>query len=259
MDAQRLLLFALALFFAAPAAQAFSGGTQIPVENSGFVLVRSAGATCTAVALTPDLLLTARACVGTSEAQNPEMIGWFMGAQDSDDNPVREVSYDVVQQSPFALLRLTRPLVMNGKGASIYGGEDAALTDLRCYSFGPTGNTSYFSYGDTLAHLDVRVTGLAGPGLVTSPSPALHPLDVGGACFRANTNELAGLYVPDFLAPAGGYIVGISRARAWITEFRATFELVSARSGLCIGNVPNGARLWQLPCVPGGQPGRLDH
>ena len=250
------LLAALSAALLSAPALAFQGGTEIPVDRSGFVLLRSAGATCTAVALTPDLLISARACVGGSEAQNPEMLGWFMGEQDSDDNPVREVSFDLVQDSPFVLLRLTRPLVMNGKGAPIYGGEDRALTGFRCYSFGPTRPTLSASYGDVLAYVDLRVTGMRAGGFTTDPAPALDGLDIGAACFRAGSNELAGLYVTDPIF--GGVIVGIARARGWITEFRAAFELVGAQSGLCIGNIPNTTRIWQLPCVAAGQPGRID-
>ncbi len=256
MNANGFRPLLLSLLLAAPV-HAFTGGIPLPIANSGFVMVRGAGANCTAVALTPDLLITAKACIEGDEVQHPELLGWFMGEQDSDDNPVREVAFDAANL--FALLRLSKPLVMNGKGVPLYGGEDAALTDLRCVSFGPVLPVPYFAYGDMLAFQDFHVIGMIAGGFETFPVPLLHPLDIGGACFRAGTDELAGLFVPTQPAPFfGGIIVGIARARAFITEFRATFEVVAAQSGLCLGNVPNGTHVWQLPCIAGGQPGRVN-
>ncbi|HKR85514.1 MAG TPA: RICIN domain-containing protein [Terriglobales bacterium] len=233
-------------------AHGFPGGVPYDVERSGLVLLRGSEADCTAVAVTADLLLTARKCLGDAEAQNPEMIGWFMGKQDSDDNPVREVSFDA--QSRFALLRLSKPVVINGRGISLYGGEDSALTDFRCYSFGPT-RASVFSYGATLSFQDFHVTGMAAGGFITNPNPPIQPLDIGGACFRASTNELAAMYLS---SDRTGMLVGIARARGWITEFRATLEVIAEHSGLCLGSVPNGALIWQSPCLPGDHPRRRD-
>ena len=234
-------------------AQGFPDGTAYDAERSGFVLLRGSDFSCSAVALTPDLLLTAKKCLSGPETQNPEMIGWFMGKQDSDDNPVREVYGDI--QSGFALLRLSRPLVIDGNGISLYGGEDTALTDFRCYSFGPT-RPSVFYYGGTLSYKDFHAVGMAAGGFITEPNPPIDLLDIGGACFRANSRELAGMYLPATMAT--GMLVGIARTRGWITEFRATMEVIAEQSGLCLGNVPNSARIWQSPCLPGNDSRRRD-
>ena len=78
-------------------------GHPIDAKRSGFVSVRSAKASCTAVAVGRDLLLAPASCIDASEAQHPELLGWFMDAQDSTENPVREVTLD--PSGRFALLR----------------------------------------------------------------------------------------------------------------------------------------------------------
>ena len=49
--------------------------------------------------LAPDLVLTSAQCFRKSEVQQPGLIGFFRGTDDSDRNPVRQISVEIGKEA----------------------------------------------------------------------------------------------------------------------------------------------------------------
>src|SRR4051812_23733908 len=92
----RSLAGLIPVLLAATAAHAIVGAQEVPAERSGFVSLQGAW-TCTGVMLSSDLALTSARCFSPAELLHPELVGWFMGSQDSEGdpsvprNPIKEI------------------------------------------------------------------------------------------------------------------------------------------------------------------------
>jgi hypothetical protein len=239
------------VLFALPAGALITGHPE--TDDSNFVDIVTASATCGGVLLAPDLILTSGRCISNVEQQYPALIGYFHGQanalEDSDRNPVREVSLSPGLNPDFALLRLTAPLGpvggMPATGFPLFRGNLEALTDVTCFALGPLSSLEAHFYGNTLASADYHVTGHVGSRLLLS-GPLFHPFDAGGACFvNTPSGRQVAAVVSDAVDP-----MSITAARQWIAEFRTSFQILAAQSGMCVGKVPGGGgKMWQYPCA----------
>src|SRR5712664_2078917 len=138
-------LVLLILLFAP--ANAITNSFRNSGENSGFVRLVGANRTCSGVLIANDLILTAKTCFNDEEISHPELLGYFMGSQDSELNPIRDIL-----RHPYldlALVRLTGPLVMNRTRSGFVRGIYPLNSDtlggarLRCSGFGAFDDTEY--------------------------------------------------------------------------------------------------------------------
>lgn len=250
-----LFLALLALLGCVPA-NAITNSFRNSGENSGFVRLVGTNKTCSGVLLTNDLILTAKSCFNDEEFSHPELLGYFMGSQDSDANPIRDIV-----KSPdldIAMLRLSVPLIMNGTRFGfrrrIFPLEAITLRGarVRCSGYGAFDDTEY-SYGENLTFADFSVD------FVRGQSPNLG----GRSQFR--TNDLGGACLLDFEGQSmvavvitnvqGSEQTSATMLRGWLGKARLFHELVAANTGNCMdvefASQTGGARVKQFPCHSG--------
>ena len=226
-------------------------GHPIDAKRSGFVSVRSAKASCTAVAVGRDLLLAPASCIDASEAQHPELLGWFMDAQDSTENPVREVTLDPSRR--FALLRLAGPLDLAVPPRRLFRAPLVLPKTVTCTGYGPQNPREVFPYDGTLSQReDYVISGRSFNRLfIDSPNP-LTVRDLGAVCMDSSTQQIVAMLVGNGAnilgVPLGYDVYGFEGVRAWVEEYQTKFEFVAEHSGLCLGNIPSSTLVWQMAC-----------
>lgn len=237
----------------APTAQAVPFGYSIEASGSGFVSLRGMNASCTAVALAPDLLLAPSSCISASEVQHPELLGWFMGGQDSVENPVREVTLEPAHRPRFALLRLANPLTLVTAAPRLFRAPLTLPKTVSCTGYGPQNPAVLFPNDGTLSRRDDYVIADSSFEVLlrTSGAYSLTTRDLGSVCIDPASGQIVAMVVD-------GGLNSVARSRAWVEEYRARFEVVPEHSGLCLGNFPNGTLVWQTPCLPSTNPARID-
>lgn len=245
-----LLMMGVAAALSAPAL-AVPFGHAIDAKRSGFVSLRGKGASCTAVAVARDLLLAPARCIDPSEVQHPELLGWFMDAQDSTENPVREVTVD--PRGRFALLRLATALDLAAPPRSLFRAPLLLPKAVTCTGYGPQNPREIFPYDGTLSQrADYVIGSRESDRLFVDSRTPLTARDLGAVCVDPSTQQIVAMLVGHEISllgmPVGDDVYGIEGVRAWMEEYRAKFEVVAEHSGLCLGNVPNSTLVWQMPC-----------
>lgn len=243
---------ALALALLPLPAHAILGGQRVNDEGSGFLSIRGSTWTCTAVLVAGDVALSGRHCFTEEERLHPEALGWFMGREDSDDNPIVEIAFHPDPRVGVALLRLRRPIA--GTVREIDPGEPARLAGrgLTCLGYGELAPNVRPAYGTSLSQGDIRVTSVGLPYL-NWDQPLFTWQDDGGACLlrEGGREYLAGLIMRPRGATSVPELISAAVLRGAVAEFRETRSIVSVATGLCLDASKGAVRLSACQGLPG--------
>ena len=257
LAAPTVLLGALAATHAGRA-HALVNGRAIDAEGSGFVHLHGAMSTCTGTLIAPDTVLTSKACFTPAEVLHPDLAGWFMGSDDSDKNPLREIHTHPSLDA--AVVRLTHPIASRGSAPfDLYPLESAQLVAARmtCNGYGPLTGTPQFVYGTQLTSGELTVLSANATTLNVNNSVVIGGYDQGGGCTVAHEGRtvLAGV-MGVRISPIGftetANPTSVAALRRLIAAFATWHELGASDTGMCIGvpkeSLERGAMLELAAC-----------
>jgi hypothetical protein len=219
-------LFAFSLTVAAASSShALIGGTLVDDEGSGFVSIHGSTAL--------------GRCFSDAEIIHGELVGWFMGSEDSDRNPIREVYPHPTLNA--ALVRIAKPLATTRPGAPYelfpLRSSELAGRPLTCLAYGPR-TTTELAYGTRLTSGTFNVANVNGHTLmIQSAATFFSAIDQGGGCIVTHEGRpfLAGI-----IGTTNSNPTSVDALRTFITSFRTWHQISSTEGDLCV-DIPSAS------------------
>ncbi len=228
LAAPTLLLTALAATHAGRA-DALINGRPTRADASGFVHLHGAGSTCTGTLIAPDTIVTSKGCFSAAEIIHPELAGWFMGSDDSDKNPPREIQPHPTLDA--ALVRLTHPIVSTMFDLFPLDATRLVGARMTCNGYGTMGGPQ-ITYGGQLSSGEFNVRSLSPPATLNVVSNVLFAgYDQGGGCVVSHEGRsfLAGVMTVTNTNPTS-----VTALRRFVSSFATWHELEAADTNVCI-------------------------
>ncbi len=235
MNTPRLLVLATPTLLLAALAATHSGradalinGRPTRADGSGFVHLHGAMSTCSGTLIAPDTILTSKGCFTAAEVIHADLAGWFMGADDSDKNALREIHPHPTLDA--ALVRLTHPIVSTL--FDLYPFEASQLVGARmtCNGYGTMGGPQ-ITYGGQLSSGEFNVPSVTPTTLNVVSRVLFAGYDQGGGCVVAHQGRsfLAGV-----MSVANANPTSVTALRRFVSSFATWHELEAGDTDVCI-------------------------
>ncbi len=203
-------------------------GRAINADGSGFVHLHGAMSTCSGTLIAPDTVLTSKGCFTAAEVMHADLAGWFMGSDDSDKNPLREIHPHPSLDA--ALVRLTHPIV--SALFDLYPLDSPMLVGSRmtCNGYGTLGGPQIV-YGGQLTSGELSIPSANATTLNVQSNVLFAGYDQGGGCTVSHEGR-------SFLAGVMGVTnanpTSVGALRKFVTSFATWHEIAAGDGNGCI-------------------------
>ncbi len=217
-------------------AEAIVGGAPASAEGVGLVAFVGLTHSCTGVLIANDLILTAKTCFTSKELIKPELVGYFMGLQDSERNPssaLRNPILDIISHptEDIAVVRLTRGLTIAGSTTGFHrplfplDTVDLLGRSVTCFGYGTVGSTTEYQYIGAPNTKGFTVANTGPTNVVLDDMSRFAPYDLGAACLTSvnGVSVVAGLVFG--IANGKSAMVSAAAVRGWLASNRLVHEL----------------------------------